>query len=85
MFISDRADESVKEEDNGDDAIDYTLVIAKHRNGMRGNIPIKWKSEFTQFYEAGKDNLYTKNTTKVQKDINITAVDTDDIDDVFKD
>ena len=85
MFISDRADESVKEEDDGDDAIDYTLVIAKHRNGMRGNIPIKWKSEFTQFYEPGKDILYTKNTSKVQKDTVLTPVGDDDIDDVFKD
>ncbi len=84
MFISDRADESVKEEDE-DDAIDYTLVIAKHRNGMRGNIPIKWKSEFTQFYEPGKDILYTKNTSKVQKDAVLTAVSDSDIDDVFKD
>ena len=83
MFISDRADESVKEEDDGDDAIDYTLVIAKHRNGMRGNIPIKWKSEFTQFYEPGKDILYTKNTSKVQKDAVLTAVSDSDIDDVF--
>ncbi len=82
MFISDRADESVKEDD-GDDAIDYTLVIAKHRNGMRGNIPIKWKSEFTQFYEPGKDILYTKNTSKVQKDTVLTPVGDSDIDDVF--
>ena len=83
MFISDRADESVKEEDDGDDAIDYTLVIAKHRNGMRGNIPIKWKSEYTQFYEPGKDILYTKNTSKVQKDAVLTPVGDSDIDDVF--
>lgn len=85
MFISDRADESVSEQDSTDDAIDYTLVIAKHRNGMRGNIPIKWKSEYTQFYEPGKDILYTKNTSKVQKDTVLTAVPDSDIDDVFKD
>ena len=85
MFISDRADESVSEQDTTDDAIDYTLVIAKHRNGMRGNIPIKWKSEYTQFYEPGKDILYTKNTSKVQKDAVLTAVTDSDIDDVFKD
>ena len=84
MFISDRADESVQEEDSTDDAIDYTLVIAKHRNGMRGNIPIKWKSEYTQFYEPGKDILYTKNTSKVQKDTVLTPVGDSDIDDVFK-
>ena len=86
MFISDAPDESVKEEENdGDDAIDYTLVIAKHRNGMRGNIPIKWKPDYTQFYEPGKDILYTKNTSKVQKDAVLTAVTDSDIDDVFKD
>ena len=85
MFISDRADESVKEEDMDDDAIDYTLVIAKHRNGMRGNIPIKWKPDYTQFYEPGKDILYTKNTSKVQKDAVLTPVGDSDIDDVFKD
>jgi len=85
MFISDRADESVSEQDSTDDAIDYTLVIAKHRNGMRGNIPIKWKSEFTQFYEPGKDILYTKNTSKVQKDAVLSAVPDSDIDDVFRD
>ena len=82
MFIADFASEDVP--DNNDDAIDYTLVIAKHRNGMRGNIPIKWKSEFTQFYEPGKDILYTKNTSKVQKDVVLTAVADSDIDDVFK-
>ncbi len=85
MFISDRADDSVKEEDSDDDAIDYTLVIAKHRNGMRGNIPIKWKPDYTQFYEPGKDILYTKNTSKVQKDAVLTPVGDSDIDDVFKD
>ena len=85
MFISDRADETMKDNETDDDAIDYTLVIAKHRNGMRGNIPIKWKSEFTQFYEPGKDILYTKNTSKVQKDAVLTAVADSDIDYVFKD
>ncbi|MBR4998511.1 MAG: replicative DNA helicase [Clostridia bacterium] len=85
MFISDRADESVNEQESDDDAIDYTLVIAKHRNGMRGNIPIKWKSEYTQFYEPGKDILYTKNTSKIQKDTVLTAVADSDIDDVFRD
>ena len=82
MFIADFASEDIP--DSNDDAIDYTLVIAKHRNGMRGNIPIKWKSEFTQFYEPGKDNLYTKNTSKVQKDTVLTAVEDSDMDDVFK-
>ena len=82
MFISDQASENAKEDN--DDALDYSLVIAKHRNGARGTIPIKWKSEFTQFYEPGKDNLYTRNTSKVQKDAVLTAVDGGDIDDVFK-
>ena len=82
MFIADFASEDIP--DSNDDAIDYTLVIAKHRNGMRGNIPIKWKSEFTQFYEPGKDNLYTKNTSKIQKDTVLTAVEDSDMDDVFK-
>ena len=86
MFIADRPDESVKEqEDDGDDAEDYTLVIAKHRNGERGNIPIKFKKAYTQFYEPGKDVLYTKNTSKVQKDAVLTAVSDSDFDDVFKD
>ena len=84
MFIADAASDNAPQ-DSDDDALDYTLVIAKHRNGARGNIPIKWKSEFTQFYEPGKDTLYTKNTTKVQKDVVLTAVESDDIDDVFKD
>lgn len=83
MFIADTKDEQATESDDG--AIDYTLVVAKHRNGMRGNIPIKWKAEFTQFYEAGRDNLYTKNTSKVQKDASLTAVTDSEIDDVFKD
>ena len=83
MFIADIADENVQ--DNNDDALDYTLVIAKHRNGMRGNIPIKWKSEYTQFYEPGKDTLYTRNTSKVQTKEVLTPVGGDDIDDVFKD
>lgn len=81
MFIADIASENAKDEN--DDALDYSLVIAKHRNGMRGTIPIKWKSEFTQFYEPGKDNLYTKNKTKVQNDMVLTAVEDGDIDDVF--
>ena len=83
MFIADIAGEGVEE--SNDDALDYTLVIAKHRNGMRGNIPIKWKSEYTQFYEPGKDNLYTKNTSKVQKSEVLTPVGNSDIDDIFKD
>ncbi|MBR6778766.1 MAG: replicative DNA helicase [Clostridia bacterium] len=83
MFIADIAGEGVEE--SNDDALDYTLVIAKHRNGMRGNIPIKWKSEYTQFYEPGKDNLYTKNTSKVQKSEVLTPVGDSDIDDIFKD
>ncbi|MBE7076457.1 MAG: replicative DNA helicase [Clostridiales bacterium] len=83
MFIADIAGENVK--DDNDDALDYSLVIAKHRNGMRGTIPIKWKSEFTQFYEPGKDHLYTKNTSKVQKDEVLTAASDTDIDDAFKD
>ena len=84
MFIADIASENAK--DDNDDAIDYSLVIAKHRNGMRGTIPIKWKSEYTQFYEPGKDNLYTRNTVKLNKkeETVVTAID-DDIDDVFKD
>ena len=81
MFISDMKDESVAE--SADDAKDYTLVIAKHRNGERGDIPIKFKGEYTQFYEPGKDNLYTKNTSKVQKDNVMTAVVDKDIDDAF--
>ena len=83
MFIADIADESVEQNTN-DDAKDYTLVIAKHRNGARGDIPIKWKSEFTQFYEPGRDNLYTKNTTKVQRDAVLTSVENSDMDDIFK-
>jgi len=83
MFIADFAGEKVEESD--DDALDYSLVIAKHRNGMRGSIPIKWKSEFTQFYEPGKDTLYTRNTSKIQTKEVLTPVGGDDIDDVFKD
>lgn len=83
MFIADIADENAEQNTN-DDALDYSLVIAKHRNGARGSIPIKWKSEFTQFYEPGKDNLYTKNTTKVQKDAVLTSVESSDIDDIFR-
>ena len=87
MFISDKPEENLKEEDMGDgvDIIDYTLVVAKHRNGSRGNIAIKWKPACTQFYEQGKDILYTKNTSKVQKDTVLTAVSDSDIDDVFGD
>ena len=84
MFIADIATEGA-EQNSSDGALDYTLVIAKHRNGMRGNIPIKWKSEFTQFYEPGRDNLYTKNISKVQKDSVLTPSEDPDIDDVFKD
>lgn len=83
MFIADVKAEGAKENDS-DDALDYSLVIAKHRNGMRGTIPIKWKSEFTQFYEPGKDTLYTHNTSKVQKDDVLTAVSDKEIDEVFK-
>ncbi len=82
MFIADIASENAKESD--DDALDYSLVIAKHRNGMRGTIPIKWKSEYTQFYEPGRDNLYTKNTSKVQKDAVLTPTEDSDIANAFK-
>lgn len=86
MFVGDFPDESIKDEpDDGDDALDYTLVIAKHRNGPRGNVPIKWKKEFTQFYERGKMQLFTRNTSKVQKDVVLTPVENNDVDDIFKD
>ena len=87
MFIADIASEEAKDQEDMDGALDYSLVIAKHRNGMRGTIPIKWKSEFTQFYEPGRDTLYTRNTSKVQKqdDAVLTPVESSDDDDVFKD
>lgn len=81
MFISDQKAEAAQE--SNDDALDYTLIIAKHRNGERGDIPIKFKGEYTQFYEHGKDNFYTKDTSKVQKDNVMTAVVDKDIDDAF--
>ena len=84
MFISHQAVEG-QEQSGDDDAVDYSLVIAKHRNGPRGTIPIKWKSEFTQFYEPNKDNRYTKNTAKVQDKAVLTPAESDDINDVFKD
>ncbi len=85
MFISDQPvkDADNTEDDDDDDAVNYSLVIAKHRNGPRGTIPIKWKSEFTQFYEKGKDNQYTKNTTKMQKDVVLTPTENDDINDIL--
>ncbi len=83
MFIADIQAEGVQP-DGGDDALDYSLVIAKHRNGARGTIPIKWKSEFTQFYENGKDTRFTKNTSKVQKGTVLTPTTDSDIDDIFK-
>ncbi len=89
MFIS---DQPVKDEnghtietEDEEGATDYSLIIAKHRNGARGSIPIKWKSEYTQFYEKGKDNRYTKNTSKVQKDVVLTPAKNDDIGDILKD
>lgn len=84
MFISDQAVEG-QQQTADDDAVDHSLVIAKHRNGPCCTIPIKWKSEFTQFYEPGKDNRFTKNTTKVQGKAVLTPTDADDIGDVFKD
>ncbi|HIU06849.1 MAG TPA: replicative DNA helicase [Candidatus Onthoplasma faecigallinarum] len=86
MFISDVASDNAAE-DNNDDALDYSLVIAKHRNGQRGTIPIKWKSEYTQFYEQGKDMLYTKNVSKLQgqKDVVLTPVENAEVNDIFKD
>ena len=86
MFISDVASDNAAE-DNNDDALDYSLVIAKHRNGQRGTIPIKWKSEYTQFYEQGKDMLYTKNVSKLQgqKDLVLTPVENAEVNDIFKD
>ena len=41
----------VKEEDDGDDAIDYTLVIAKHRNGELKDIKLRWVGEYTTFVD----------------------------------
>ncbi len=83
MFISDSAEESVAPEGN-DDAEDYSLVIAKHRNGERGTIPVKFKREYTLFYEKGKDTLYTQNRTKLPADSAVlTAVEDADIEDAF--
>lgn len=83
LFIADAAAEGV-ETDNNDSALDYSLIIAKHRNGPSGTIPIKWKGEYTQFYERGKDTLYTKNTSKVQKNVVLTPTQNSEIDDAFK-
>ncbi|MCQ2565175.1 MAG: DnaB-like helicase C-terminal domain-containing protein [Clostridia bacterium] len=83
MFISDSVEEGVVQDEN-DDAEDYSLIIAKHRNGERGTIPVKFKREYTLFYEKGKDTLYTQNRTKVQSDNAVlTAVEDADIDDAF--
>ena len=84
LFIAD-ADTSQDSEQVEDGADNYNLVIAKHRNGECCAIPIKMKREFTLFYEPGKDNLYTKNTSKVQSEVVLTSVKDAEIDDAFKD
>ncbi len=84
MFIADMPADDVQPDSN-DDAKDYTLVIAKHRNGEQGKIPIKFKGEFTQFYETGRDVLYTKNTSKVQKNNTVLTPTADsEIDEIFR-
>lgn len=90
LFIS---GETTKNEDGSDagivDGQDLELVIAKHRNGPRGKIPIKWRSEFTQFHEPGRDIIFTKNTSKIgmqsKDNVVLTSIQDSDIDDVFKD
>ena len=60
-------------------------IFIKMLDGERGTIPVKFKREFTQFYEKGKDTLYTKNTTKLNKPENavLNSVEDADIDDAF--
>lgn len=67
------------------------ILIAKHRNGALGSIPVKWISEITTFTNIGKDanmqsleSLEPKSNAKLDKPLpEIVPLDESDITDIF--
>jgi replicative DNA helicase len=63
----DRFGESVKYKEN-----DIDLIVAKHRDGSTGTIPMQFKGEYTKFYDVdfkeGEDSFEQETMTEVQKE-----------------
>lgn len=93
MFI-DRTNE-IDTKDEGEDVSvdqDCSLIIAKHRNGALGRVPLKWAGEYTRFYEPkysrefanrNKPEIETENKADKLNDEVITPINDTNLDDVF--
>lgn len=82
MFISKKMPEEGEIEG---DEVDCDLVIAKHRNGEIGNIPLKWVGKIVSFYEDNNKDRYKKHITEKEnpKDIKLEKIEDNSIDEVF--
>lgn len=76
--------ENVNVAPNVDDGEDCKLVIAKHRNGSLGTIPLKWYKEYTRFQEPKANRLSEAPVHNVSNDTEeLIPVKDDDIDSAF--
>ncbi len=92
MFI-DRTNEIEVKDENEDISVDQdcALIIAKHRNGALGRIPLKWAGEYTKFYEPkysrdfANRNKTQNNETSVDNRTEeiLTPVSDNTLDDIF--
>ncbi len=91
MFI-DRVNEANQEleeveddmEQNADDGENCKLIIAKHRNGSLGSIPLKWYKHYTRFEEPKANRLVEAPVRNTQYDNEeLIPVENDDIGDAF--
>ena len=71
-------------EDNADDGEKCKLIIAKHRNGSLGTIPLKWYGQYTRFEEPKANRLSEAPVHNVSNDTTeLIPVANDDIDSSF--
>ncbi len=90
MFI-DRVNETDKEleevdniDDSADDGENCKLIIAKHRNGSLGSIPLKWYGQYTRFEEPKANRLSQAPVHDVTNDTTeLIPVANDDFDGAF--
>ena len=90
MFI-DRVNEVNQEledgeimEDSADDGENCKLILAKHRNGSLGSIPLKWYGQYTRFEEPKANRLSEAPVHNVSNSTDeLIPVANDDIDSAF--
>ena len=90
MFIhrADMYNDSAEIETNNKEVI-ADIIIAKHRNGALGTVPVKWFKEITTFANLDKDaNMQNLELTQPKADLSkplpdIVPIDDSDITDIF--